>query len=153
MTPPAPACRIRSLEQGDRPGWDRLYQGYAEFYAVPQTPQMRDTVFGWLMDPSHECEGLVAEAEEGELLGLTHFRPFASPLRAVTNCFLDDLFVTPEARGSGAAAALIEEVQRRASERGWKVLRWITADDNYRARGVYDRLATRTGWITYDMAP
>lgn len=153
MTPPAPACRIRSLQQGDRPGWDRLYQGYAEFYGVTQTPQMRDTVFGWLMDPSHECEGLVAEAEDGELLGLTHFRPFASPLRAVTNCFLDDLFVTPEARGSGAAAALIEEVRRRASERGWKVLRWITADDNYRARGVYDRLATRTGWITYDMAP
>lgn len=153
MTPPAPACRIRSLEQGDRPAWDRLYQGYAEFYGVPQTQQMRDTVFAWLMDPSNECEGLVAEAEDGELLGLTHFRPFASPLRAVTNCFLDDLFVTPEARGSGAAAALIEEVRRRASERGWKVLRWITADDNYRARGVYDRLATRTGWITYDMAP
>jgi hypothetical protein len=31
------------------------------------------------------------------------------------------------------------------------MIRWTTADDNYRARGVYDRLATRTTWITYDM--
>ena len=25
-------------------------------------------------------------------------------------------------------------------------------DDNYRGRGVYDRLAKRTMWITYDLA-
>lgn len=34
------------------------------------------------------------------------------------------------------------------------MIRWTTADDNDRARGVYDRLATRTTrttWITYDM--
>ena len=153
MTRSDPSCRIRAVEQGDRAGWDLLYQGYAEFYGVPQTAEMRDTVFGWLMDPDHESEGLVAEDDEGQLIGLSHFRPFASPLRAVTNCFLDDLFVGPDARGSGAAAALIEGVRERATARGWKVVRWITGDDNYRARAVYDRLATRTGWITYDMAP
>jgi hypothetical protein len=31
------------------------------------------------------------------------------------------------------------------------VIRWITADDNYRARAVYDRVATRTKWVTYDL--
>jgi hypothetical protein len=40
-----------------------------------------------------------------------------------------------------------------ALERGWAVVRWTTADDNYRARAVYDQLATRTTWITYDMSP
>ena len=38
-------------------------------------------------------------------------------------------------------------------ERGWSIVRWTTADDNYRARAVYDELATRTTWITYDMTP
>jgi hypothetical protein len=33
------------------------------------------------------------------------------------------------------------------------VIRWITAENNYRARGVYDRLATRTNWVTYDLLP
>jgi hypothetical protein len=35
--------------------------------------------------------------------------------------------------------------------REWSVVRWITAEDNYRARAVYDRLAERTKWITYDI--
>ena len=33
------------------------------------------------------------------------------------------------------------------------VVRWITAEDNYRARGLYDKVAQRTSWLTYDMAP
>ena len=28
---------------------------------------------------------------------------------------------------------------------------WITADNNYRGRAVYDKLATRTDWLTYEM--
>lgn len=142
---------IRPVTAQDRAAWDRLYEGYAIFYKVDQTPQMRDTVFGWLMDDAHECNGLVAEATDGTLVGLTHFRPFASPLRAATNCFLDDLFVDPVARGGRVADALIEAVANHARARGWATVRWITADDNYRGRGVYDRLATRTMWVTYDL--
>jgi GNAT superfamily N-acetyltransferase len=92
----------------------------------------------------------VAE-HDGKVIGLTHFRPFVSTLRAITNGFLDDLFVDPAARGTGAAQALIDAVSAHGRARGWGTIRWITADDNYRARGVYDRLATRTGWITYDI--
>jgi GNAT superfamily N-acetyltransferase len=142
---------IRPVTPDDRSDWDTLYQGYAAFYKVDQTPAMRDTVFGWLMDPAHESDGFVAEAPDGALIGLTHFRPFASPLRAATNCFLDDLFVDPAARGSGAAQALINAVADHARTRGWATVRWITADDNYRGRGVYDQVATRTMWLTYDL--
>lgn len=141
---------VRPVDASDRSDWNRLYQGYAEFYKVPQTVEMRDTVWSWLMDPDHEVQGFVAELD-GAVVGLVHFRPFSSPLRAITNCFLDDLFVAPQHRGSGAARALIEAVQQRARENGWGVVRWITADDNYRARGLYDKLATRTMWVTYDM--
>ncbi|AXI46748.1 GNAT family N-acetyltransferase [Sulfitobacter sp. SK012] len=141
---------IRPLAAQDRAAWDTLYTGYAEFYGVPQTPEMRDTVFSWLMSDDHESAGLVADMD-GTLIGLTHYRPFASPLRAITNCFLDDLFVDPAARGSGAAQALIDGVTEVAQTRGWGVVRWITAEDNYRARGLYDRTATRTPWVTYDI--
>lgn len=144
---------IRPLAPADRPDWDVLYQGYADHYQVAQTPSMRDTVFGWLMDETHECSGLVAQNDVGRIVGLTHYRPFASPLRAITNCFLDDLFVAPDARGTGAAEALIEGVTDVARANGWGVVRWITADDNYRGRGVYDKLATRTMWVTYDLKP
>jgi GNAT superfamily N-acetyltransferase len=127
-----------------------LYAGYAEFYRVTQTPEMRARVWDWIMDPAHEVKAFVAEDAAGRAIGLAHYRAFARPLAAATGGFLDDLFVSPEARGLRIADALIDAVAEEGRRRGWTVIRWITADDNYRGRGVYDRLATRTMWITYD---
>ena len=141
----------RPLTADDRADWDRLFAGYAAFYKVDQSQEMRDTAFGWLMDPEHTSRGIVAEDASGRIVGLTHYRPFVSQLRAVTNCFLDDLFVDPAARGSGAAQALIAAVEDVARQNGWGTVRWITAEDNYRGRAVYDRVATRTPWVTYDI--
>lgn len=142
---------IVPVDEEHKEGWERLYQGYAAFYKVAQTPEMRARVWSWIRNPQHEVEGLVAQDGEGQLIGLTHFRPYSRPLMATTACFLDDLFVDPAARGTGAADALIQAVADIARERGWSLLRWITAENNYRARGVYDRLAQRTDWVTYDM--
>lgn len=144
------ASLVRRVGSADRAEWDRLYAGYAEFYGVRQTPEMRDKVWGWLHDPAHEIEGFVAEGEGG-LVGLAHFRAFSRPLSATVGGFLDDLFVDPQARGSGAAQALIDAVAEEGRQRGWSVIRWITAQDNARARAVYDRLAAETPWVTYDI--
>ena len=142
---------VRPIAVGDREQWDRLYSGYAAFYKVEQTPAMRDKVWSWLMDAGAEVYGLAAVDSEGRLIGITHFRPYARPLSASTGGFLDDLYVDPDARGSGAAEALINAVKAEGLKRGWTVIRWITADDNYRARALYDRLADRTKWVTYDI--
>jgi hypothetical protein len=56
-------------------------------------------------------------------------------------------------RGSGTVDELFAAAKTLGRERGWSVIRWITAENNYRARGVYDRLATRTNWVTYDLLP
>jgi GNAT superfamily N-acetyltransferase len=142
---------VRPIAPQDRGDWDTLYAAYAAFYEIEQTQEMRDRVWGWLFDPAASSEALVAENAQGMLIGLAHFRPYARPLAAATGGFLDDLFVSPTARGSGAAQALIEALEHIAAQRGWGVIRWITADNNYRARGLYDRVATRTSWVTYDI--
>ncbi|RFO98220.1 GNAT family N-acetyltransferase [Rhodoferax lacus] len=142
---------IRPPEPSDRAAWDSLYQGYADFYQVVQTPEMRERVWGWLQDPAHECQCLMAFDAEGKALGLAHFRAFARPLSASTGGFLDDLFVDPAARGSQAGTQLIAAVRAHAEKHHWSVVRWITADNNYRARSAYDKIATRTAWITYDI--
>lgn len=143
--------RIRPPIPNDRKAWDALYQGYAAFYKVTQTEAMRDTVWSWLMDDAKDVHGLVAEDASGTLLGLTHFRPFARPLSASTGGFLDDLFVAPDGRGQSVADKLIEGVRNHGTKNGWTIIRWITAEDNYRARAVYDRLAEKTKWATYDI--
>lgn len=141
---------IRPPVADDRSEWERLYAGYAAFYKVTQTPEMRATVWGWLHDPAHQTRGFVAE-DQGRLIGLAHFRPFARPLSASNGGFLDDLFVDPAARGSGAADALIAAIADEGRKQGWTVIRWITAEDNYRARALYDRVAEKTKWATYDI--
>ncbi len=142
VVPPAPEHRA---------DWERLYAGYAAFYGVEQTAAMRATVWGWLHDDGHEVSGLLALDDQGRPVGLTHFRPFARPLAASTGGFLDDLFVDPAARGCGAAQALIDAVAAAGRARGWTVIRWITAEDNYRGRAVYDRVAAKTKWLTYEI--
>ena len=152
MTPSRTVATL-PLQPGHREAWDRLYAGYAAFYGVAQTPAMRDTVWGWIMSLEHETEGFGALAADGALIGLAHFRPFTRPLSATVGGFLDDLFVDPAHRGSGAADALIAAVAEEGRKRGWSVIRWITAKDNARARKVYDRLAAETPWVTYDIKP
>jgi GNAT superfamily N-acetyltransferase len=142
---------IRPPQASDRQSWDRLYQGYAQFYQVTQTPEMRDRVWGWLQDAAHECQCLMAFAADGRAVGLAHFRAFARPLSASTGGFLDDLFVEPDARGAQAGTLLIAAIQAHGAQHHWSVIRWITADNNYRARSAYDKIATRTAWITYDI--
>jgi GNAT superfamily N-acetyltransferase len=144
------ALQVLPLEDRHRAAWDRLYASYAAFYGVNQTDEMRDRVWGWLTDASHEVKGFIAELN-GSPVGITHYRPYARPLFAGTGGFLDDLFVDPAARGNGVAEALIAAVAAVGREKGWGLIRWITNDTNYRGRAVYDRVATLTPWRTYDI--
>ena len=142
---------VRPIAASDRAAWSALYSAYADFYHVTQTEEMRDTVWTWLHDLTHGTEGLLAIDDDGAAVGLAHFRPYARPLSASVGGFLDDLFVAPSARGREVSKVLIAELVRIAGERGWTVVRWITAEDNYRARATYDKIATRTQWVTYDI--
>jgi len=131
--------------------WQKLFAGYAAFYKVDQTPEMRERVWYWLHDPDHEAEGIVAVDGTGRAIGLAHYQPFTRPLGANVAGFLNDLFVAPESRGSGAAEALIEAVCAIGRRRGWGAIRWLTAEDNYRARSLYDRVGRKTPFLAYQI--
>ena len=141
---------IRDLRESDREEWLRLYEGYAEHYRVNLTDRGVATSWGWLMDSDHVLTGIVAELS-GQPCGIAHFRAMPSPLRGQEVGFLDDLFVDPDCRGSGIADRLLEAIRQHAIASGWPVVRWITRDNNYRARGLYDRYATKSDWNTYEM--
>lgn len=144
---------VRPARPGDFESWCRLYHGYARFYKVPMNDTILDTLWSWIMDPAHEVEGLVAciGTDTAQCSGFAHVRRMPSPLRGTDIGFLDDLFVDPEARGNRIGERLFEALGELARERGWTKIRWITADDNYRARGLYDRVSVKTLWNTYEM--
>jgi GNAT superfamily N-acetyltransferase len=143
--------RVVPLRLEHRPEWERLYAGYAAFYKVEQTPEMRGTVWRWIFDTENELEALVALDASGAVVGLAHYRPLLRPLRAAIGGFLDDLFVEPKLRGTGVAQALMQGLAEKGRAAGWSSIRWLTAEDNYRARSFYDQVAARTVFLTYEM--
>lgn len=141
---------VRPVADGDFFAWLDLYEKYAEFYETPLTDQKALLLWSWLTAPDHEEDGLVAVDGE-RLVGLAHFREFARPLEGDRGLFLDDLYVADESRGTGVGHTLIEAVRQRAVERGLGVVQWITAHDNQTAQNVYDSVASRTSWVTYEI--
>jgi GNAT superfamily N-acetyltransferase len=143
---------VDDLRPDDREGWARLHRGYLDFYESTRPEEVSQVVWSWLQDRDHELEAVAVRPRPGaEPVGLAHFRPFPRPLHGTIACFLDDLFVAPEARGTGAVDALLAALRQRCRERGWTPLRWVTRASNARARSAYDRLAVRTDLVTYDL--
>ncbi|SDJ82469.1 GNAT family N-acetyltransferase [Billgrantia gudaonensis] len=135
----------------DRPHWERLFRGYADYYGLPASQSTLDTVWNWIHDAEEPFHCRLAVTPDGEAVGLMHFRAMPSPLRGTRVGFLDDLFVDPGHRGSGVVDAMLEGLTAEARHLGWPFVRWITREQNYRARAVYDRWATHTDWQTYQL--
>jgi ribosomal protein S18 acetylase RimI-like enzyme len=140
---------VRDIHEGDRDVWHTLFADYGMFYKVDFSEAVLNGVWSWLMDAEADVCAVVA-VDRGEVVGFAHYRQLPDTFTAATEWYLDDLYVQPESRGSGAATALIEAVSERAASDGGGTLRWITAADNSAAQGVYDKIATRTSWVTYE---
>jgi len=142
---------VRPVAPEDRGDWEACFRGYREFYRLEHRDEVIDTVWTWLMDPAHPTRGLAAEVG-GRVVGIAHFRRFSRPIVGAEGLFLDDLFTLPQARGHGVGTALLRRLAETARDEGASLVRWITAADNATARALYDRVATQTPWVTYDLA-
>jgi GNAT superfamily N-acetyltransferase len=132
---------IRSAVEGDISALRPLMRGYCEFYeSNPPDAGLDEMARALIATPDGEGMMLVAEDEAGVLIGFAAVGWKWSSLRGARIAVLEDLFVAPEARGQGAADALIEACASRARDNGAPVMTWLTAPDNHRAQAVYDRV-------------
>jgi GNAT superfamily N-acetyltransferase len=141
---------IRELTASDEPRWRTLWDGYLRFYetAVPETT----TAATWrrLLGPESPMEGLVAGRGDA-LVGFAHcvFHPYT--WGEADACYLEDLFVDPDVRGTGAGRALIESVVERARAAGCGRVYWHTHMNNERARRLYDSFTSADDFVRYVM--
>lgn len=142
--------KIRPIEYQDRTAWTELYKQYLTFYKTSLSDEQLQTVWEWFFNSQANLYGYVAILEDN-FVGLVHFREFLRPIKATMGFYMDDLFVDPLFRGQGIARALIETVEKIASQKKSTLVRWMTASDNHKAMNVYDKLATKTSWVVYDM--
>ncbi len=130
-----------------------LIWAYQAFYEVEgiDTDRNRD-FFRRFLAPSEDGELLAARDESGGILGYACLYWHFSSLQATETVLMNDLFVTPEARGRGVGRALIEASAAVARERGAAWLEWATAPDNHTAQRLYDSLPTeKSTWLEYEL--
>ena len=140
---------IRPLAAADEAEWRRLWTGYLEFYEASVSEEVYRTTFARLLgDDDQDYHGLVAE-QDGKPIGITHYLFHRHCWRVENVVYLQDLYVDPEARGTGAGRALIEAVYAAGDAAGCPSVYWTTQDFNATARQLYDRVAELTPFIKY----
>ena len=139
---------IRPLRPDEREVWEPLWAGYLTFYETAVAPEVTDITWARLHDPAEPMFALGAYLD-GRLVGIVHYLFHRSTWTVGEYCYLQDLFTVPEARGRGAGRALIEAVAERAKTAGASRVYWLTHESNTVARGLYDRVADRPGFIQY----
>jgi ribosomal protein S18 acetylase RimI-like enzyme len=143
---------IRNVETRDRDAWAPLFVAYGEFYEATFTDEVVESTWSRLLAPTEGIDGLVAEVD-GTVVGFAHYRSHPDTFSTGRDWFLDDLYVDPAARSGGVASALIEHIVGMMTSAEHGSLRWITAESNERAQRLYDRIARRSTWVTYEVRP
>ena len=130
-----------------------LMRGYSDFYEVTPTDEALLTLSRALIaDPQREGQQFLARDGDGRAIGFATVYWLWSTTSATRIGLMNDLFVAPEGRGSGAAEALIERCREACREHGASKLTWQTAKDNGRAQAVYDRIGgERSEWLDYSL--
>ena len=137
-----------------RPGEAGLILGFIR--ALAEYERMLDDVVATAADldaalfgpaPRAFCD--IAEADGAPVGFALWFYDF-STFEGRFGIYLEDLFVAPEARGTGAGLALMRRLARRCRDEGLCRLQWQVLDWNTLAIDFYDRLGAgaKSEWIT-----
>mgnify|MGYP001595687158 FL=1 len=142
--------KTRSLEPTDREQWEPLFRGYLTFYKASLPDDVIDETWARLMsdDPQFHV-GLCAVDDGADLVGIAHIIFHRSTWSKTHYCYLEDLFVSPEVRAKGIGRQLIDAVYVEADARECTRTYWATQEFNYRARGLYDQVATKSPFLQY----
>lgn len=147
---PQTPIAVRVPHADDFDAWAVLFRGYRVFYKLTPDEAVVQRVWSWITNPDHETNALIAISDGAQIVGLAHYRRFARPSTGSVGIWLDDLFTDPAQRGAGIGRTLINAVTDIGVHDECSIVRWITAVDNLPGQRLYDTLATKTTWVTYD---
>lgn len=131
---------LRRATLDDLPRLVPLFDGYRQFYGQPSDPGRAER---FLRERLAGDESVIYLAEAGSsALGFVQLYPSFWSVAACRSWILNDLFVSPEHRGTGAGKALMERASAHAMETGAGGLSLATQRTNFTAQRLYESL----GW-------
>jgi GNAT superfamily N-acetyltransferase len=142
--------QVRPLRDDDRRDWERLWHGYLRFYRASLNDRITNETFVRLRNRLDGFVGLVAVDDDDRPIGLAHLVFHGSTWSESTYCYLEDLYVDPSRRGSGAARSLFDSIYALARERGADRVYWHTQEFNAPARSLYDSVGRLTSFVMYE---
>ncbi|MDZ4136900.1 MAG: GNAT family N-acetyltransferase [Paracoccaceae bacterium] len=143
---------IRPLLATDKPVWHGLWNAYLTFYQTTLPEAVYESTFARLISGlPGEFSGLIA-SQDGRAVGLAHYLFHRSCWKIENACYLQDLYTLPDMRGRGVGRALVQAVYAQADMIGAPGVYWLTAENNYRGRMLYDQIGTKTPFIKYNRA-
>ncbi|MET0735072.1 MAG: GNAT family N-acetyltransferase [Microbacterium sp.] len=142
---------ITALVEADRVDWLPLWHAYLEFYEEELSEDQTELTFERVTDPDQAVHGAIARDDEGRAVGFVHWLTHVSTWSEGPYCYLEDLYVAPDARGGGVGRALIAFVTDWAGEAGCSQVYWLTQSHNATARVLYNKVADDTGFVHYSI--
>lgn len=139
---------IAPLTSSDLAAWLPLWRGYQAFYEVDIPEATTRLTFSRLTEGQEPMGGFLARQGD-RAVGLVHWIAHRSCWTSGDYCYLQDLFVAPDARGGGWGRKLIEAVYDVARSRACARVYWLTQETNQTAMALYDRIAAKSGFLQY----
>lgn len=134
---------IRAATAADLPLIAELIRALAEYEKLAHEVRFDEAVLGAkLFGPRPYAEVVIGEID-GAAQGFALFFHNFSTFEGKPGVYLEDLFVRPEARGSGLGKALLSHLAALAVERDCARLEWSVLDWNEPAIGFYKSLSAR----------
>ncbi len=149
-----PAASIRTATTEDAATILRFIRELAVYEREPDAVEVTlDTLREQLASPRPPFECVIAELA-AEPVGFALFFANYSTWRGRAGLYLEDLYVTPEARGAGVGKALLRHLAALAVARGCVRMEWSVLDWNAPAIGFYDSIgaAPMSQWTVYRLA-
>lgn len=143
---------IRALQADDHARWLELWEGYNRFYERGPDPVQAAHTWRRLLAPDSPVHGVVACDASGRPIGLAHYILHENTNTLTPVCYLQDLFVDPAVRAAGVGGQMLDWLVARMKENNWSHLYWNTRENNYRARGLYDKYTPHSGFLRYVLA-
>lgn len=144
---------IRNIESSDFSAWHEMWQGYCEFYETTVSDEVTETTWNRILDPDSPVKGIIAiDTTTSVAVGFANYVLHLHTWSAKTLCYLEDLYVRPEARGADVGHSLIEHLITMGRERDWNRVYWHTDTDNARARRLYDRFMPADAYVRYTVS-
>ncbi|MGV9450076.1 N-acetyltransferase family protein [Streptomyces sp. NPDC003635] len=144
---------IRTATPADIPVIHRLVRELAEYEKAPHEAkateeQLHEALFG---DRPAAYAHLAVDDTTGEPVGFALWFLNFSTWRGVHGIYLEDLYVSPTARGAGHGKALLTELARICVERGYQRLEWSVLNWNAPSIAFYESLGARPQdeWTVY----